>query len=137
MNIIEEGHIYVLTNHSPNGGNPTSQTITFLNNKKGQEHDGIINQDLIRVIIDRLKCLDNEVHWELNKEIIYHLRMAIALHEARAIIRKVELRKINAEEVIIGPDGHFDLDFQQRIHMSNAAKEYEDNEYLRKSNKND
>ncbi len=36
-----------------------------------------------------------------------HLRMALALHEARALLRHVEKGEIKPELVAVGSDGHF------------------------------
>jgi len=52
--------------------------------------EGVTNQEVLRAVIDRVKALDEEVHWPGNAQIIRHLRMAILLHESRAIERHIE-----------------------------------------------
>lgn len=71
---------------------------------------GILNQDLIRVLIDRVQVLDAEKPWDGNALILQHLRQALVLHECRAMIRHVEDGKLLPESVSLGSDGHFKLD---------------------------
>lgn len=95
MQIVIPGHVYKLEHLDGSD----SQNLSFVNRNKGQECAGTTNQEVLRVLIDRIKFLDGQVRWELNDQIIWHLRMAIALHEARAIIRKVEKNKICIEDL--------------------------------------
>ncbi len=44
-----------------------------------------------------------------NDDIIRHLRMALVLHEARALIRKVHKDELAPEIVDVAGDGHFRL----------------------------
>ncbi len=71
--------------------------------------EGVTNQEVLRAIIDRVQVLDAEVPWHGNAEIIKHLRMAIALHEARAICRHIERHSFAIEKALLGPDGHLAL----------------------------
>ena len=103
MKIIDPGHIYEIRNLDGND----IQVINFVNRNSGKEKEGIQNQDLLRILIDRLLFLDNQLEWDGNKKIIHHLRMALALHEARAIERKVITGKINPENIKLDFDGHF------------------------------
>lgn len=81
--------------------------LIFVNREKGTEHAGTQTQEVIRALIDRTQHCDNCLRWEGNDQIIYHLRMALALHEARAIIRKTEKGYIKPEIILTGKDGHF------------------------------
>lgn len=100
MKVIKPGHIYELDHLDGN----STQKLYFVNRNPGQESEGTTNQEVLRALIDRVKFLDNQVPWELNEQIIKHLQMAIALHEARAILRKVEKGKLDIEYVELNPD---------------------------------
>lgn len=104
MKEVEPGHIYELEHLD---GNKT-QMLTFVNRNKEFDCEGTTNQEVLRALIARVKFLDAQIHWPLNGEIIYHLRMAISLHEARALIRHTEKRQIHPETFKVSPeDGHF------------------------------
>ncbi len=114
MKVIDEGHEYQLNEvlHSVGDFEEEcgTQTIKFVKRFRGEEnHHGVINQELLRVLIDRVIFLDNEVPWDGNKEILHHLRMALVLHESRALFRKVGKGDILPENIETGMDGHFKL----------------------------
>lgn len=112
MKVIEPGHIYDLNwlDESPELKSPTPPNrLTFVNRETGTEHGGTQTQEVLRALIDRTQHCDNCLRWDGNDKIIYHLRMALALHESRAIERKAEKGYIKPEKVVTGPDGHFDL----------------------------
>lgn len=104
MKIIEPGHIYELS--SLDGD--LQQLLTFVN-REITKHPGTQTQDVLRCLIDRTMHCDSCLRWEGNDEIIHHLRMALVLHEARALIRKTQKGLIKPEKIRIGPDGHFFL----------------------------
>lgn len=121
MKIIEPGHIYRLNwlDGEPGGSdtlkNPTEYPdnfLVFVNREKGTEHPGTQTQEVIRALINRTKHCDNCLRWEGNDLIIYHLRMALVLHEVRALIRKTEKKIILPEHIDTDLDGHF------KIHQS-------------------
>ena len=106
MKIINKGHIYSLEHLD---GDKTS-TLNFVKRGRGEnDAEGITNQEVLRVLIDRVKFLEEELHWEGNKEIIYHLRMALVLHESRHLIRAVEKGDIEPENIVTANNGHFKL----------------------------
>lgn len=70
---------------------------------------GVTCQEVIRTLIDRVGFLDSEIPWAGNAEILYHLRMAMVLFEARAIVRHVEKGHLQPENALLGEDGHFVL----------------------------
>ncbi len=116
MKIIEPGHIYQLNwlDCSPQPPDriwtrPDVDKLIFVNREKGTEHPGTQTQEVLRALIDRTRHCDNCLRWDGNDKIIYHLRMALALHEARAIERKTEKGYIHPESISIGSDGHFIL----------------------------
>ena len=104
MKIIEEGHIYELDNIDGEVDN----VLTFVN-RENKSHAGTQTQDVIRVLIDRTKHCDRCLRWEGNDKIIKYLRMALVLHEARALERKTEKELLLPEEIRTGIDGHFEL----------------------------
>jgi hypothetical protein len=106
MKIIEPGHVYEL--NSLDGGTP--ETLTFVNREEGQEHPGTQTQEVLRALIDRTMHCDLCKRWTGNDQIIHHLRMALVLHEARALERKVEKGIIQPEIISTSEgDGHFNL----------------------------
>lgn len=106
MKIIEPGHIYQLNWLDGKSDNRADELI-FVNREKGTEHAGTQTQEVLRALIDRTQHCDNCLRWEGNDLIIQHLRMALALHEARAILRKTEKGYIYPELISTGEDGHF------------------------------
>jgi len=107
MKIIDPGHEYEL--ESIDGECP--QRVVFVKRFRGvQNHAGTINQELLRVLIDRTERLDEERPWIGNKEIIECLRKALVLHEGRALYRKVEKGELKPEHIETNiRDGHFKL----------------------------
>lgn len=103
VKVLEKGHIYELPNLDGNG----IQKIEFVNREDGTEHEGIQSQQLLAVLIDRTRHCDDCLRWEGNDQIIHHLRMALVLHEARALLRKTEKGQLKPEEINVGEDGHF------------------------------
>lgn len=109
MKAIDPGHRYMV--EPLDGG--SDQEIRFVKRFRDElNHAGTTNQELLRVLIHRLGILHAELPWDGNEEIIRHLRMALVLHEARALIRKVEKGEINPEDIKVSPvDGHVVLQF--------------------------
>ena len=108
MKVLEKGHVYELEHIDGLG----KQTLTFVNRELGTEHEGTQSQEVIRALIDRTKHCDSCLRWEGNDRIIHHLRMALVLHEARALERKVEKGQLEAELINTGLDGHFSLIYE-------------------------
>lgn|SRR5262249_39196343 len=113
MRVSETGHIYHPTNRRPENavGHPLpEQTLIFINKQPGQEHDGTTTQEVIRILIDRTRHCANCMPHPNNERIIYHLRMALVLHEARALERKTEKGDFMPEYIKTGSDGHFSVE---------------------------
>lgn len=113
MKIIEAGHIYELNWLDCKPGplefsSSYNNKLVFVNREK-TPHPGTQTQEVIRALIDRTQHCDNCLKWSGNDLIIYHLRMALVLHEARALQRKTEKGYIKPEFIAIGDDGHFKL----------------------------
>jgi len=108
MMIVEPGHVYKL--HAIDGAEGESETLRFVNREPGSEHPGTQTQEVLRALIDRTMHCDNCLRWAGNDKIIHHLRMALVLHEARALERKTEKGIIQPENVYTSyHDGHFTI----------------------------
>lgn len=108
VRVIDPGHHYSL--HSLDAKESYSdQELIFVKRFRGKDnHSGTTNQEVLRVLINRVKFLHEEKPWPLNDQILYHLRMALVLHEARALIRKVEKGELRPEDILVNEeDGHF------------------------------
>lgn len=118
MKIIEPGHIYELNWLD---GEPKRLTDGMLHaeyipenrlvfvNRENTPHAGTQTQEVLRALIDRTQHCDRCLRWEGNDQIIAHLRMALVLHEARALERKTQKGYILPEQIVAGDDGHFKL----------------------------
>lgn len=132
MKIIEAGHIYrldeVVTNQTDESriqldGMEPANLIRYVNNEGPAFYNGTQSQEILRVLIDRTMHCDNCLRWPTNDKIIFHLRMALVLHEARALERKTEKGKLLPETIITDVDGHYELDHNYQT-FSDDAKEY-------------
>lgn len=70
----------------------------------GEGHNGALNQEVLRVLIDRVKYLEQELPSPENETILHHLRCALIEHEVRALRRKNEKGKIKPENMQIDED---------------------------------
>jgi len=103
--VIKPGHTYALKQLDGDA----YHHLQFVQRSPHEPKPGTTNQEVCRALIDRVKFLDSEVPWDGNAQIIYHLRMVIALHEARAMFRHIEKHDYEIEYAKLGSDGHFDL----------------------------
>lgn len=134
MEIIEPGHIYRLSwlDDTPATFRETGQVqdvhteadLIFVN-REDTPHGGTQTQEVLRALIDRTMHCDNCLRWEGNDKIIYHLRMALALHEARALERKIEKSELRPEQVAVDADGHFALQEKSLTEFSDDSVTYE------------
>lgn len=111
MKVIEPGHIYQLEHQDGSGAG----VLVFVNREDGTQHEGTQTQEVLRALIDRTQHCDKCLRWEGNDKIIEHLRMALVLHEARALERKTEKGELQPEKVPTGKDGHFTLAMGARV----------------------
>jgi hypothetical protein len=109
MEVIETGHVYRPANRKEDSS-CEGQTITFINKEPGNEHGGTTTQEVIRILIDRTRHCANCMPHPNNERIVYHLRMALVLHEARALERKTEKGDFAPEYIQKGEDGHFKVE---------------------------
>lgn len=106
MKVLEKGHVYQPVNRSEDA-ECKDQTLRFINKEPGAEHGGTTTQEVLRILIDRTRHCANCMPHPNNERIVYHLRMALGLHEARAIERKIEKGDFMPEYLRVGGDGHF------------------------------
>ena len=106
MNCIKPGHKYKLDRLDGTG----FEELNFVDRGHGSDSSGTNNQDVIRVLIDRVKFLEKEKHWHGNSEIIMHLKKALVLHECRHMEILTERGTIEPESIETGKDGHFIFD---------------------------
>ena len=109
MKILEAGHVYELAYIDRRSDNDLEHGILAFVNREDTPHPGTQTQEVIRALIDRTRHCNNCLPWDGNDDIIYHLRMALILHESRALWRKVEKGLIDPEHICVGSDGHFSL----------------------------
>ena len=87
MEVVSPGHIYALDNVG--GG---SQRLTYLRNlpEGSEKHPGVLCQEVLRTLIDRVNYLNIQAPCHENVEIVEHLRQALILFESRAARRMLE-----------------------------------------------
>jgi hypothetical protein len=104
---IIPGHLYELDNLKGEG---TTRFRFYMDPEihDGMSLDGPSSQEVIRMLIDRVKHLHSEKEWDGNHDIIQGLRTALAGFEARALLRKVE-KSLDIEDLPVGEDGHIQL----------------------------
>ena len=103
MVVAEPGHKYILENLDGDGVN----TLEFVNRGHEEDMEGTNNQEVLRVLIHRVKFLNTERPWSGNEQIINHLRSALLLHEMRHLERLMERNEIEPEHIKVGTNGHF------------------------------
>lgn len=108
MEVLIKGHKYALDNLKDDG-ETYLQFYMDPTKHNGQKLDGTSCQEVLRALIHRVKCLNDEKPWDGNAAILGHLRQALAGFEARAILRKAE-NGYPVEDVRVDTDGHFALD---------------------------
>ena len=110
MKVKVPGHVYELAYLD---GHPGEHgTLSFVNREGDLPIPGTQSQEVIRALIDRTHHCHHCLPHRVNEQIVYHLRMALVLHEARALERKVEKGLFMPERTLIGHDGHFALGTQ-------------------------
>lgn len=101
MQVIDPGHRYTL--HGKDG---ELQTLHFFKDNEIHDtgHDGVLCQELLRVLLHRVEYLEDEVPAPENKIIHEALITAFIAFETRALRRKLE--KCNPATIPPGDDGY-------------------------------
>lgn len=107
MECTYPGHTYIIYDLK-NPNHPVRfQTIQFVQRQPNhQPKSGIICQDLLRCIIMHLRHVEGSCHLPEHQLIINLAQQTIALFEARALIRKAELGKIDFLDIDVDEDDH-------------------------------
>ena len=127
MKVQEPGHAYLLDQI----GTDDKWPLLFLKRsgdliKHETEHQGTICQEVMRVLIDRLKYLNHLIPCPETNDALFHMRTALYLMECRAYRRKqqdVNRKDLGhdsdtdvppwivglIESYAVGPDLHIDL----------------------------
>ncbi len=92
MEILDPGHEYLLSELDQDT-TTFFQTLTFVK-REGYgypgnvgHHVGTTTQEVLRVLIDRTKYVDNQIHDVRNDSVLHHLRSAMFHLEMRAALR--------------------------------------------------
>lgn len=92
MRIIEPGHVYAMANVDGDG----EQAVWFVRRRDERAEllpvftPGVLSQELLRVLIDRVRYLNDEDPCDEDVRIIANLRDCLRLFEARASRRTIE-----------------------------------------------
>lgn len=117
MHVKQRGHIYQAQERTIEGKllpiNQSTPTITFVNKEDGREHNGTTTQEVIRVLLDRTRHCANCMPHPNNERIVYHLRMALVLHECRALERQTEKGEVAPEYLEVAGNGHLNISKKQ------------------------
>lgn len=117
MQIKEAGHVYELAIRNDvtleSDIIEAPNLLVFVNKERGKGHPGTTTQEVIRALIDRTRYCNNCLPHPNNERIVHHLRMALVLHEGRALERKTEKGEIGPEGIMVGQDGHYQLQPEQ------------------------
>lgn len=116
MRIVQRGHIYELANKH-NG----HQTLTFfrdLPHGDDSNHDGVLCQEVLRALIDRMLELWAQKPCHESTEIVQKLRECLVLFETRAARGSLEKSYaktgLNVEQLPVLRNGHvFDLSTEE------------------------
>lgn len=117
MKVILAGHVYDVENLGDG-----TQRIQFVQRRDGaarllpedQHVDGVLSQELLRVLIDRTLYLNAEAPCVESIEIVGHLRAALTLFETRAARRVIEKMPMVEREGTCPECGHLLCDHQRR-----------------------
>lgn len=110
MKVIEPGHVYDVENVD----GPGKQRIEFVRRRDDaarllppkERTEGILSQELLRVLIDRTLYLNQEAPCTENVEIVDALRLALTRYESRAARRSIEGLPMLEREPTCGVCGH-------------------------------
>lgn len=101
MKIEIEGHSYSVKNHLGDVSHIDFYLDSSIDKEPNtsfvKDRNGTTCQELIRVLIDRVKFLDNQKPSKYNEEILKNLRLALSGFEFRALTRDIEEGKPSGE----------------------------------------
>lgn len=122
MKALDAGHLYELRQLD------TDKTVQMRFVKRNsstvqrdEEWAGLQTQEVMRVLIDRTKFLNDLIPCVESEQSLYHLRQALYLYEVRAYIRKTQDKNRKGEhDDTLSPKRHrqgeeFDVPFRSDI----------------------
>ena len=83
---LDAGHTYAVINKHETG----LQLVKFVKDEQDCSEDGIIIQQLIKILLDRIRYLDDKLPSKYNNRVIKHLTQAFIALETRHIERLVK-----------------------------------------------
>lgn len=109
MDRIVAGHSYILDHLKIESGGTNFNFHMDPLLHDGKSLSGPSCQEVLRMIIDRVKVLDEEKSHRFNKDILTHLRQALALFEWRSQEIKIYQNRLNIECANVNKeDGHIE-----------------------------
>lgn len=105
MKVLYPGHRYALDLIDA----PGTVELQYLQRPPHEPKPGVLYQEVLRTIIDRVQVLDAELPWWGNEEIIQCARRMILLGEIRAMERDLQKGSLKPELVRLDERGHFFL----------------------------
>lgn len=129
MRITDPGHVYVLDDLD--GQTPYDENVLVFVKREGEGYPGNTGhypgtnlQDVLRVCINRINYLDNQIHDPLNQVCKDHLRLALFALESRAAQRHGRTLVIKGlkieEEPVCSSCGHIGCEGNCRASRSLA-----------------
>lgn len=84
MKCVEEGHVYELNNYQTSQG----QTISFMKRTNGKLiHDGTTNEEVLEMLIARMKYLNTKCRCDENEIVINQLEESLIWLNRRTELR--------------------------------------------------
>lgn len=112
MKIVQDGHIYELNNKLTG-----VQTLTFFKDLPSNQpsHDGVLCQEVLRALIDRMLDLWTQKPCHESTEIVQKLRECLVLFETRAargtLEKSYSKTGLHVEQLPVLANGHvFNID---------------------------
>lgn len=109
MRVIEKGHIYALSTHD--GEEQILKFVKSLPENNPNNHDGVLCQEVLRALIDRIIDLNTQVPCHENIDIINKLRDCLLLFEQRAfrntLKKSYKKSGLHIEQLPTKENGHF------------------------------
>ena len=108
MEVLERGYVYALRTHEAK--RQTLEFVKSLPEGSPDNHDGVLCQEVLRALIDRVLDLNNQAPCYEIVEIVEHFRDALILFEQRAFRRSLgksyALTGQHVERLPVKENGH-------------------------------
>lgn len=91
MEVVDPGHVYSLKHFDTKQAKTVPFNILTFVKREGDKypgnvghHPGTTTQEVLRVLIDRIKYVDNQLPCKENERVLYYLRLSLTYLERRA-----------------------------------------------------